>query len=50
VDVELEGKLTTGQTVAYFNQPDAPTPNMQVAVGVNEAAFIEMFLERVSRL
>lgn len=50
VDVELEGKLTTGQTVAYFNQPDVPTPNMQVAVGVNEAAFIEMFLERVSGL
>lgn len=50
VDVELEGKLTTGQTVAYFNQPDSPSPNMQVAVGVNETAFIEMFLERVRGL
>ena len=50
VDVELEGKLTTGQTVAYFNQPDAPSPNMQVAVNVNEAAFIEMFLERMRGL
>src|SRR5579863_4197390 len=50
VDVELEGKLTTGQTVASFNQPDAPAPNMQVAVGVNEAAFIEMFMERMRGL
>ncbi len=50
VDVELEGKLTTGQTVAYFSQPDAPAANMQVATGVNEAAFIEMFLQRVREL
>jgi inosine-uridine nucleoside N-ribohydrolase len=50
VDVELEGKLTTGQTIAYFNQPDAPTPNMQVATDVNETAFIEMFLERMRGL
>lgn len=50
VDVELEGRLTTGQTIAYFNQPDAPPANMQVAVGVNEAAFIEMFLQRVRGL
>ncbi len=50
VDVELEGKLTTGQTVAYFNQPDAPPANMQVATGVNETAFIEMFLERMREL
>jgi inosine-uridine nucleoside N-ribohydrolase len=53
VDVELEGKLTTGQTVAYFRQLDesvVPPPNMQVAVSVNEAAFIELFLERVRRL
>ena len=53
VDVELEGKLTTGQTVAYFRQLDksvVPPANMQVAVAVNEAAFIEMFLERVRKL
>ncbi len=50
VDVELDGKLTTGQTVAYFDQPDAPPPNMQVATTVNEPAFIEMFLERMRGL
>ena len=53
VDVELEGKLTTGQTVAYFRQLDesgVPPANMQVAVAVNETAFIEMFLERVRRI
>lgn len=53
VDVELEGKLTTGQTVAYFRRLDesgVPPPNMQVAVAVNETAFIEMFLERVRGL
>ena len=53
VDVELEGKLTTGQTVAFFRPRDEsriPPANMQVAVAVNEMAFIEMFLERVRRL
>jgi inosine-uridine nucleoside N-ribohydrolase len=53
VDVELEGKLTTGQTVAYFRRLDEsgiPPANMQVAVAVNEMAFIEIFLERVRRL
>lgn len=47
VDVELQGALTLGQTVAYFRDPDARPPNMQVAVAVAADRFKELFLERV---
>ena len=49
VDVELAGTLTLGETVAYFKQPDAPTPNMQVSVGVDSERFLTMFIERIEK-
>jgi inosine-uridine nucleoside N-ribohydrolase len=49
VDVELTGTLTLGQTVAYFRRHPAP-PNMLVSVGADNAAFLSLFLERISRL
>ncbi len=52
VEVELEGKLTKGETVAYFRygEGEPPPPNMQVSVDVNAEEFIKLFFERVSRL
>ena len=47
VDVELQGALTLGQTVAYFRDPDARPPNMQVAVAVAADRFMQLFLERI---
>lgn len=47
VDVELQGALTLGQTVAYFRDPEARTPNMQVAVAVDADRFMQLFLERI---
>jgi len=47
VDVELQGILTLGQTVAYFRDPDARPPNMQVAVAVAADRFMHLFLERI---
>ncbi len=47
VDVELQGVLTLGQTVAYFRDPDARPPNMQVAVAVAADRFMQLFLERI---
>ncbi len=48
VDVELASTLTFGETVGYFNRPDAPTPNMQVSVGVDSERFLNMFIERIT--
>jgi inosine-uridine nucleoside N-ribohydrolase len=47
VDVELQGALTLGQTVAYFRDPKAPTPNIQAAVAVDADRFMQLFLERI---
>ncbi len=49
VDVELAGTLTLGETVGYFKHPDAPAPNMQVSVGVDDERFLNMFFERIER-
>ena len=49
VDVELAGTLTLGETVGYFQRPNAPKPNMQVSVGVDSERFIDMFLERIAK-
>jgi purine nucleosidase len=52
VDVETEGRLTRGMTVADFrpvaHREDAPPPNAQVALEVDSAAFLRRFLDRVS--
>lgn len=47
VDVELNGTLTLGETVAFFNRPNAPAPNVQASVGVDAERFVQLFLDRV---
>jgi purine nucleosidase len=49
VDVELNGKLTLGETVAYFAAPEAPRPNMQVSTGVDSERFCDFYLERIEQ-
>ncbi len=50
VDVELTGTLTQGETVAYFNRPGMPTPNVQASVGVDAAGFVAWAWERLGKL
>ncbi len=47
VDVELNGTLTLGETVAFFNRPNAPAPNVLASVGVDAERFVQLFLDRV---
>ncbi len=47
VDVELSGTLTLGETVAFFNRPNAPKPNIQASVCVDAGRFVQLFLDRV---
>lgn len=49
VDVELNGTLTAGETVAYFQKPGAPAPNMQVSRAVDAQRFNTLFLERIAQ-
>jgi purine nucleosidase len=49
VEVELNGTLTLGETVAYFQRPGAPAANIQASVGVNAERFTQLFLERIAR-
>ncbi len=48
VDVELNGALTLGETVAFFQKPGAPAPHMQVSVGVDAEGFSAWLLERLA--
>ncbi len=48
VDVELNGTLTFGETVAHFQRPDMPPPNVQASVGVDAERFVAWFLERLA--
>lgn len=52
VDVELNGTLTFGETVAFFRRSEggAPLPNVQAAVGVDAERFVAWFLERLASL
>jgi inosine-uridine nucleoside N-ribohydrolase len=50
VDVELSGTLTQGETVAYFKDNAPAAPNVQAAVAVDAARFIDLYLERVSSI
>jgi purine nucleosidase len=50
VDVETEGRLTTGETVADFRHRWGRPPNCEVAVSVDSAAFRDRFIERVGNL
>lgn len=55
VDVELQGKLTLGQTVAYFDRLEDVDPalegahrsNTQAAVGVDSEQFLALYMERI---
>jgi purine nucleosidase len=47
VDVELQGSLTLGETVAYFRRPNVPAPNVLAAVGVDAEQFIQLFTQRI---
>src|SRR5690348_16241780 len=47
VDVELHGTLTLGETVAYFNRPGVPPPNVLASLGVDADRFIQFFLARI---
>ncbi|MGA3058186.1 MAG: nucleoside hydrolase [Candidatus Limnocylindrales bacterium] len=50
VDVELDGRLTTGQTVADWRRVWGRPPNVDVAVEADVAHFFERFIERVGAL
>jgi inosine-uridine nucleoside N-ribohydrolase len=47
VDVELQGSLTLGETVAYFRRSDTPSPNLRASVAVDADAFMDLFLSRI---
>jgi purine nucleosidase len=50
VDVELGGRLTTGETVTDWRRVWGRTPNVDVAVEVDSARFMTLFVERVGDL
>jgi purine nucleosidase len=50
VDVELGGRLTTGETVADWRRVWSRPPNLDVAVEADTARFFELFIERVGAL
>ena len=56
VDVELAGKLTLGETVAYFSNrtedidpslESLHAPNMLTSVGVDVERFITLYVDRI---
>ncbi|HEX2754967.1 MAG TPA: nucleoside hydrolase, partial [Candidatus Limnocylindrales bacterium] len=50
VDVELDGTLTTGETVTDWRRAWGRPPTLDVAVEADAAAFFERFIERVGGL
>ena len=50
VDVELSGRLTTGETVTDWRRVWGRPPNVDVAVEADAARFFELFIERVGAL
>ncbi len=50
VDVELGGRLTTGETVADWRRVWGRPPNLDVAVEADVARFFQLFIERVGDL
>jgi purine nucleosidase len=47
VDVELHGRLTTGETVTDWRRTWGRPPNVDVAVDAETARFFERFVERI---
>jgi purine nucleosidase len=50
VDVELGGRLTTGETIADWRSHWGRPPNADVVVEADAAGFLERFIERVGAL
>lgn len=50
VDVELEGRLTAGETVADWRRRWGRPPNLDVAVEADAERFLDRFIERVGEL
>ena len=50
VDVELGGRLTTGETVADWRRVWGRPPNVDVAVEADVDRFFERFIERIGKL
>ena len=50
VEVELEGRWTTGETVADWRRHWGREPDLDIAVEVDADAFFVRFVERVGRL
>ena len=50
VEVELEGRWTTGETVTDWRRHWGRAPNLAVAVEADSATFFERFVARVGRL
>lgn len=50
VDVETQGRITTGETVADFRHRWGRPPNCDVAVSADSAAFLDRLIERVGGL
>jgi purine nucleosidase len=50
VDVELGGRLTTGETVTDWRRVWGREPNLDIAVEANAELFLERFVERVGAL
>ncbi len=48
VDVELNGALTLGETVAYFGSSATQPSNVLASVGVDAERFIQLFLQRIA--
>jgi purine nucleosidase len=50
VDVELDGTLTTGETVTDWRRRWGKAPNLEIGVDADIPAFFERFIERVGSL
>jgi purine nucleosidase len=50
VEVELGGRLTTGETVTDWRRTWGKAPNLDVAVDADVARFFDLFIERVAAL
>ncbi len=50
VDVELDGTLTTGETVTDWRGVWGRPPNVDVAIATDADEFLRRFIERVGRL
>ena len=50
VDIELDGTLTTGETVTDWRRTWGRPPNLDVAIEADADIFLERFIERVGRL